>query len=179
MSLVFVTGSPTSGKSAVASRLSERGFEAYDTDDEKRTGISGWYNLATGERVGGFNEMPEGAGPEWLDEHIWQLSPEALDRFATDAQEKMIYLCGFFRQPEVVIKASKYVIWLATDEATIKNRFKLPRNVDWGKEEWQVQRTVDRNNELEAAYRHIGAIIIDSRQPLDHVVDEVISSTTE
>ncbi len=176
MSLIYVTGAPTSGKTAICGELSARGYEAHDTDDPQHTGIGGWHNLASGKYVGGFNELE--VTPEMLATHIWKLTDGTLERFRDRANERQIYLCGTLRDPQAIIEASDYVIWLATNEETIRERFKLPREVDWGNEEWQVEQTIRVNLEREAQYTGLGAITIDSMQPLEVVVDNIIAVTT-
>lgn len=175
MSLVFVTGAPTSGKTALAEVLVERGYLAHDTDDPGHTGISGWHSLETGEFVAGFNELE--VTEELMSTHEWRLADGVLDTLQAQAQTETVYLCGSLRDEEPLINASQYVIWLVTDEKTIRERFQLPREVTWGKEEWQVARTIVRNREKEEQFRLLGAIMIDSRQPLDKVADQVIQET--
>ena len=55
MSLTLITGTSTSGKSAVAKELVKRGYEAYDTE---HNGISAWYNKKTNKRAAEFGEIP-------------------------------------------------------------------------------------------------------------------------
>lgn len=176
MSLVHVTGSATSGKTAVAEALAERGYAAYDTDDPGHTGLSGWHNLETGEYVAGFNELE--VTPELLETHIWRLADGAIPRLQKEAKEQPVYLCGLLRDPNPVVEASRYVVWLATDEETIRERFKLPREVTWGQEEWQIRRTIALNDEREEQFRRLGAIMLDARQPLTQVVNDLVEATS-
>lgn len=177
MALVYVSGVPTSGKTAIVNELGVRGYEAHDTDDPNHSGIAGWHNLETGEYVAGFNELV--LTPDVLETHIWRLTDGTLMRFRSEAYERLIHLCGALREPEDIIAASDHIIWLATNEETIRERFKLSREVEWGQEEWQVQRTIERNQLLEREYRQIGAVIVDATQPLNQVVDSIIAVTAE
>lgn len=74
MPLILITGTSTSGKSAVAKELVKRGYEAYDME---HNGISAWYNKKTGKRAAEFGEMPV-RSEAWLSKHEWRTSMDWL-----------------------------------------------------------------------------------------------------
>ena len=68
MALVWVTGSPGVGKSAVCEVLKRRGELAVDADWE---GCNFWVDRVTGEVV----EHPPYPAPQgWLDRYSWQIN---------------------------------------------------------------------------------------------------------
>jgi hypothetical protein len=179
MSLSFITGAPGAGKTAVTNEIAGRGYTIYDTDDPNHTGIAGWHNLQTGEYVAGFNELA--VTEELLATHIWRPTPSALKDFSSRAQSESIYLCGRLRDAKPVIEASRHLLFLTVSAATIEQRLaqraSIPGEVDWGREPWQVERSVFVNRELEAEYRALRAVMINADQPLVAVVDEIVSAT--
>lgn len=179
MPLNFITGAPGSGKTAVTNEITSRGYQIYDTDDPTHTGIAGWYDLATGEYVAGFNERE--VTPALLDTHIWKLSDAAFENFKNKSELELIYLCGRLRDPGPIIEATRHIVFLAVEEGTIADRLekrgKIPGEVNWGREPWQVKRSIVINRELEAQYRSLGAIMINADRPLPEVVDNIISET--
>lgn len=176
MSLTFITGAPTAGKTAVAEQLSARGLEVHETDDPGHTGIAGWHRRDSGAYVAGYNEL-DISDPETLTTHVWRLTEGTVDRFRAQAHDRKIYLCGVLREPEELVAVADHVIFLATDEETIRYRFTLPRDVEWGSQPWQIETTIERNTELEEQFRGFGATIINATRPLDAVVDDILAIT--
>lgn len=181
MPLNFITGAAGSGKSAVTYEIAARGFSIYDTDDPKHTGIAGWHNLETGEYVAGFNELE--VTENLTDTHIWRLSNDALDKFQSRSESELIYLCGRLRDPQSVLTASQHIVFLTVSGETIIERLtqrsKMPEEVEWGREPWQIERSVIINQQIEKEYRSLGAIMIDADRPLVEVVDDIIVATTQ
>lgn len=179
MPLIFITGAPGSGKTAVTKEISTRGFTIYDTDDPNHTGMAGWHNLATGKYVAGFNELE--VTEALLATHMWRLTHEALKDLRTRAESKPIYLCGRLRDAKSVIDASQHILFLTVSGATIEDRLlkraKVPGEVDWGQEPWQIERSIAVNQEIELEYRNLGAIMINADRPLTDVVDDIIEAT--
>lgn len=180
MSMNFITGAPGSGKTAVANEIAVRGFNIYDTDDPNHTGMAGWHNLTTGEYVAGFNELE--VTEDLLGTHIWRLTSDALDEFRFRSETELIYLCGRLRDAQSVLKASQGIIFLTVSSQTIEDRLakraKIPGEVDWGREPWQVERSVVVNQQIEEEYRKLGAVMINANLPLNEVVDRIIDATT-
>lgn len=146
MSLILVTGISTSGKSTIAKELIGRGYEAYDTE---HNGISAWFNKETGKRVAEFGEMPERT-PQWLDQHEWLISKDWVAEMATKAKNKPIFLCGGSSNEPEIRKMCQKVIWLKTDEATIRKRAVIPRDHDYGTKPHELAKAIGGNNHKEA-----------------------------
>lgn len=175
MSLIFITGISTSGKSTIAKELVKRGHEAYDTE---HSGMSAWYNKETGERAAEFGEMPERT-KEWLDKHEWLISTERVAELSKKAQagNKPIFLCGgSANEPEIRTMCSA-VIWLKTNEETIRQRVNNPRDHDYGTRPHELARAIQSNKEKEAEYQNDDAVMVDATQPVKSVVDEILKVT--
>lgn len=176
MSLTFVTGAPGSGKTAVTNEIAARGFAIYDTDDPNHTGMAGWHNLATGEYVAGFNEIA--VTEDLLATHIWRLTDVSIEDFGLRATKERLFLCGRLRDASPVIAISSSVDFLMVSAATIRQRLEeraqIPGEVEWGREEWQIERSVAVNQEIEDEYRRLGAVMIDAERPVPVVADQII-----
>lgn len=179
MPLNFITGAPGSGKTEVTKEIALRGYSIYDTDDPGHTGIAGWHNLKTGEYVAGFNEL--GVTEHLLETHVWKLTSDAVRDFQARSASELIFLCGRLRDAKSIIEVSAHVVFLKVSASTIKERLdkraKIPGEVEWGKESWQIERSIEVNQQLEEEYRNLGAIMINTEQPIISVVDEIIERT--
>jgi shikimate kinase len=173
MSLIFITGISTSGKSSIAAELRRRGYTAYDTEDD---GISAWYNKETNERAAEFGQVPERTR-EWMDRHEWRMSMDWVRQKAKESANEQIFLCGGGANEPEVRQLCSTVIWLKTDEATIRSRVTNPRDHTYGTKPHELERILEDNREKEAEYTEYGAVIIDARRTLRHVVDDILDCT--
>jgi shikimate kinase len=173
MPLTLVTGTSTSGKSAVAKELVKRGYEAYDTEHD---GISAWYNKKTGKRTAEFGVMPERT-EAWLSQHEWRTSIDWVKQKAAEVKDKHIFLCGGAANEAEIRVLCQTVIWLKTDEETIRSRVNNARDHDYGTQPHELAQIIKENSYNETIYQNkFGAIMIDARQPIDVVVDEALKA---
>jgi shikimate kinase len=177
MPLAFITGISTAGKSTAAKELSELGYETYDTEHD---GMSAYFNKATHERAAGFNEAPERT-EAWLSQHEWLIDEGKIASLQkkAEAENKIIFLCGGSENEPAIHVMCKWVIWLMTDEETIRKRVNNPRDHDYGTRPHELAIAIASNKKKEAEYRNNGAIIIDSRQSIHAVIEQILSATAE
>lgn len=172
MSLIFVSGISTSGKSTIARELTKLGYEAYDTE---HNGISAWFNKETGERAAEFGKVPSRT-PEWMNQHHWLISEDWVKQKTIEAKDKTIFLCGGSSDMTKIAPMLDKIIWLKTDEATIRKRVNNPRDHTYGTKPHELRKILKENIEQEQQYKDLGAIMVDARRPLEQVVDEVVRS---
>jgi shikimate kinase len=173
MPLVLITGTSTSGKSSIAKELDKRGYEAYDTEHD---GISAWYNKKTGKKAAEFGEMPE-RSPEWLSDHEWLMSLDWVSKMTRKAKSKTIFLCGGAANEAEVRNMCQTVIWLKTNEATIRKRVSAARDHDYGTKPHELAQAIKDNDYGNVAYPAMGATIIEATQSLDKIVDDILEIT--
>jgi shikimate kinase len=171
MALIFVTGISTSGKSSIAKELIIRGYEAYDTEHEGR---SAWYSKKTGRRVAEFGQAPERT-KEWLDQHEWLISTDWVVEMINKAKDKNVFLCGGSANESEVREICQKVIWLKTNEPTIRQRVNNSRDHTYGTKSHELSLIISGNKQKEIEYKNYGAIVLDATQPLNKVVDKIIS----
>ncbi len=175
MALILVTGISTSGKSTIAKELRKHGYEAHDTE---HNGISAWFNKKTGRRAAEFGEAPERT-KEWLDQHEWLISKDWVNEIATKAKNKPIFLCGGSANESEIRRMCDKVVWLKTNEPTIRKRVNNPRDHDYGTQPHELTAAIEGNVKKEAEYTEYGAIIIDATLPIDKVVDNIIKAVQQ
>jgi len=175
MPLVLITGISTSGKSTVANELIKRGYEAYDTE---HNGISAWYNKKTGKRTAEFGEAPERT-QSWLDQHEWLISKDWVTEMAIKAGGKPIFLCGGSANEPEIREMCQKVIWLKTNEATIRKRVDIPRDHDYGTKPHELALAIKSNKQKEAEYLAYGAAMVDATRPIEDVIDEILAGVKD
>ncbi len=172
MSAVQITGCSGAGKSAVAALLARRGLASLDSD---RDPFLARFVDAAGVAV---PEEPEAPDFTWLAMHSWAWSPGRLDELIRAAAPATLYVCGGADNELELADRFTHVFLLEIDEPTMLARLDERRDYhDWGRigdtREYLRRKLPDLQDRLRTA----GAIPIDARQPLDQVVDAILSRT--
>src|SRR4051812_48584771 len=84
MALIYITGSPGTGKSTICTELQKRGYNALDEH-----GFSFWFNRDTNELI---ENIPEFRSPEWYQQHVFKFSRENVAQLANDSRDKLTFL---------------------------------------------------------------------------------------
>jgi len=169
MSAVLITGCSGAGKTTIAAMLARRGLAAIDSDNDPL--------LARMVDADGNVVEEEPAEPDlaWLSRHSWSWDPDRLDIIIQTAAPATLYVCGGAANELELADRFTHIFMLEIDEATMLARIDARENNDWG-------RIGDTREYLrrflpgyQARLRAAGAIAIDARQPLDHVVETVLA----
>ena len=167
MSLVLVTGASGTGKSAVCAALRDRCHVAADTDCH-----SHWVGRLTGEVTGYPDPLP----PGWIERFDWEIEIGIVEELA--ARPGTSFLCGCVGNETQVRHYCDRVICLIVDEETLRHRLatRATHSFSFGKSPNQLEAALAWNRTARERYERLGATIIDATQPLDVVVDEVLSA---
>jgi len=173
MSAVLITGCSGAGKSAIAAVLARRGLAVIDSDGDPL--------LARSVDAAGNVVEEEPAEPDfaWLATHSWAWDPARLDALIRAAAPATLYVCGGAANELHLADRFTHVFSLEIDEPTMLARVDAREDNNWG-------RIGDTREYLrrflpgyQARLRAFGAIPIDARQPLDQVVDAILSRTLD
>ncbi len=173
MSLIYITGNSGAGKSSVRKELQRRGYEAHDTDDND---ITTWAHKATGSLV----ERPEdesGRTKEWYNQHEWKMSRQKVEEFAERAKDKSVFLCGSPSNADDMLDLYDQVVCLVLDKDTLQRRIASRTDHDFGKAPDELKSILGWHDIFQDRYKDNGAVIIDATQPLEQVVDEILTKT--
>jgi hypothetical protein len=172
MSAVLITGMSGAGKSTIAAVLAGRGLASIDTDNDPLLARSV-------DPSGNVVEDPSVPDFAWLARHSWAWHPARLDELIRAAgPATTLYVCGGADNELELADRFTRVFLLELDEPTMLARLDAPsRDNDWGRigdtREYLRRKLPENQDRLRA----FGAIPIDARQPLDQVVDAILSRT--
>lgn len=170
MALIYVTGISGAGKSTIAEELKKRGYEAYDADSE---GFNAFYDRETGEKIEtSKNDNPH--SPEWGKKYIWKTSRKKVEELVAKAKKETIFLCGSSSNEKEIWDLLTKVICLVLDEKTLRHRIATRTSNDFGKADHELVDILEWNKASEENYRKVGASIVDTTQPLNVIVDEIL-----
>jgi adenylate kinase family enzyme len=171
MSAVIITGCSGAGKSTIAAVLARRGLAAIDADDDPL--------LARTVDAAGHVVEEEPAAPDfaWLARHSWAWNPARLDELIRAVAPATLYVCGGAANELELADRFTRVFLLEIDEPTMLARIDARQDNDWGR----IGDTREYLRHFLPGYQArlvaFGAISIDARQPLDQVVDAILSHT--
>ena len=168
MSAVQITGCSGAGKTTIAAVFVRRGLAAIDSDDDPLLARSV-------DAAGHVVEEPEEPDFAWLSQHSWAWNPARLDELIRATAPATLYVCGGADNELEMADRFTQVFLLEIDEPTMLARLDARQDNDWGR----IGDTRDylrrKLPELQDRLHAFGAIPIDARQPLDQVVDAILS----
>jgi hypothetical protein len=128
--------------------------------------------------AGHVAEDPEEPDFAWLAQHSWAWNPARLDELIQAAAPATLYVCGGADNGQELADRFTHVFLLEIDEPTMLARIDARQDNDWGRIGDTREYLCRKLPELQDRLRESGAIPIDARQPLDQVVDAILSHTS-
>jgi adenylate kinase family enzyme len=174
MSAIQIAGCSGAGKTTIAAVLARRGLASIDADDDPLLARS----VDAAGNVVEEQDEPEAPDFAWLSRHSWAWNPARLDELIRAAAPATLYVCGGADNELEVIDRFTHVFLLEIDEPTMLARTDARQNNDWGRIGDTREYLRRRRPEIQDRLRALGAIPIDARQPLDQVVDAILSHTS-
>src|SRR5215471_7221695 len=151
--------------------LAHRGLAAIDADDDPL--LARFVNAA-----GNVAEEPDEPDLAWLARHSWAWNPARLDELIRAAAPATLYVCGGADNELDLADRFTQVFLLEIDEPTMLARLDARRDYhDWGRIGDTREYLRRKLPALQDRLRASGAIPIDARQPLDQVVEAILSHT--
>lgn len=93
MSLIYITGMPSSGKSTTIRReLQRKGFTAYGGAED---GLAAFFNNETGERTEWVKSSARTL--EWNKRHTWKIPRKVIEEIKQSSEGKTVFLCAVTR----------------------------------------------------------------------------------
>jgi broad-specificity NMP kinase/5'(3')-deoxyribonucleotidase len=175
MFLIYITGTPGTGKTAVRDELRHRGYTAYDTDED---GFAHYYNTETNEPVQG-HVPAEARTAAWRKTYAWKVPRSAVEKLRAEATHKPVFLSGVVANDvDELWDLFDIVFSLTIDEATLRHRITARTTGDYGKNEHEFASLLAWQKTAATDYKKLGAIMIDATRPIEQVVDDILAKTT-
>lgn len=176
MSLFFITGVSSSGKSSITHELRDRGYAAYDTDDDA---LARWQNNETGYIHPKSSVKAHQRTGDFLNLHSWNVPREFIEEIADNNLDNSAFICGVAQNINEIRDLFSGVFALIIDEETLKHRIETRTNNDWGKQPHELKKTLDIYKNAAKEYSRLGYTIINAGQPLVKVVDNILDKIKE
>jgi hypothetical protein len=171
MSAVLITGCSGAGKSTIAAVFARRGLACIDDDEDPL--LARFVDLADAVVA----EEPAEPDFAWLSRHSWAWNPARLDELICAAAPATLYVCGGADNELELADRFTQVFLLEIDESTMLARLDARQDNEWGRAGDSREYLRRLLPGYQDRLRAFGAIPVDARQPLDQVVDAILSCT--
>lgn len=169
MEKIYITGVPGIGKSTIVEEINKRGIFAFDIDFAE--GLCAWRNKKTGKKIIGDSQ----SNLEWLNAHDWVCNAEKLKQLLSQDKE-IIIAAGIAGNQEEYLHLFDKIFLLQCREATFLHRQMNRKGHDeFGKFPEERQYVLNFYKEFEQKIIARGATVINAEEPLEKVVDDIIS----
>ncbi len=173
MALIFITGLAGSGKSYLTLALREKGYEAYDTDDD---GLARWQHNETRIIHPKSSVKAYMRTQKFISEHSWNVPREYVEELAVKAKDKPVFLLGVMDNEEDLGELFAKKFALIIDEKTLTHRLKARTNNDWGKQPHELEKTLTGAKAAIERWQSLGYTEIEAAQSADRVMAQIIEA---
>jgi adenylate kinase family enzyme len=172
MNKYLVTGVATSGKTTIARELQKRGYSAFDTEPIK--GLHVWIEKATGKSLPPDLEITSAA--DWVDRYDPSWDEKRLRQLLDTPRSEPTFFCGSAANQEGLYGLFDKVFLLAIDDQTLIRRLQnADRENEFGRRPGELEVILGWYKAFQDRTKASGAIIIDATQPLDKVINEILT----
>lgn len=172
MALIYVTGSPGTGKTTIQKELLKHGYTAHDIDQPR---FGGPVNLITGEKA--IIPPVENRKPEWFKQHEWRVSRPSIERLKISAKDTNVYLCGTTSTEHLVWDLFDKILYLNIDEEILRNRVLNRIDNDYGRGDGELDDILRRYRNAQEKLPTLGVTIIDANGSIEETFQAVIAAT--
>lgn len=167
MGKYLITGVAGTGKTTIVDELAKRGYTAYSTDEiPEATQLE---DLRTGEFIQKSGQPIDFSryGWNWQEEGLKKLLASADDVFIGASVSNLHTFCGLFDK----------IFVLTLQEDILRQRLATrSKDDDYGKHPDDLARVLEvMETEKARLIEHDDAIILDASQPLESVIDEILT----
>jgi dephospho-CoA kinase len=159
MTYVLITGMSGTGKSSVIAALRKRGFRAVDTDTD---GYSHMVSVPEDEPTG------LEPGTDW----VWH--EERMEALLVSADDDVLFVGGCAPNQGRFRDRFDHVILLSTPAEIMADRLRTRTTNPYGQREEDISRSLEMKTQVEPLLRATADVEIDTRAPLEEVVDAVL-----
>ena len=172
MALIYITGPAGSGKSALQKELQLRGYEAYDEDAPE---IGSAHNVITNVAV----SIPPAdiRDEDWFTNHEWRVRDTAMKKMHAKSVSQNVYFFGNSLKESEIRSFVDKIIYLDLDTATMRKRIANRTDNDYGKNDDEFSRILERQKDAAGFISNFEHQTIDAAESIEQVVAKIIRST--
>lgn len=164
----LITGVAGTGKSTLAKQLRGLGYAAYDTEE----GFSYYIDKQTGERCA----YPKQPSQEWYDGHERVFDEQVLMNLFKKHANETLFICSITANQAKFYSQFDKIFLLSAPNDVITHRLGTRTNNYFGRHPLDLARVIGRHQQFDDELKAIGALVIDSTQPIETVAKTIIDN---
>ncbi len=172
MRIYCITGSAGIGKSTICKALKDKGYPAYDVDND---GLARWTNLKTGYVHPKSSVKPNQRTAEFIKSHGWFVPRSTIEEIKAKSDGNIGFIYRAIDNFDKLADLFSGVFALYVSDQTIKDRLSRRTEREWGAQPHELLQTLERHQSIYEMWRNQGANIIDASKPIDQLADELIA----
>jgi broad-specificity NMP kinase len=169
---ILVTGFSGVGKSTVTAELKKLGHTAYDLDQVE--GLFTGIHQVTGEVMEQWDNLDPDTGKNLR----WMCDKEKLRKLIAGEPADVAFYCGSASNIFDLLELFDQTIVLIASHDTIRHRLTTRTSNDYGRTKEVQDHILKRKDEGDQKLVECGAIAIDTHQPVERVVSEILRVTS-
>ncbi len=173
MSLYFITGASGTGKSTINEELKKRGYKSYDVDED---GLARWQNKKTGYIHPKSSVSADQRTKHFIKMHSWAVQQNDVLKLKPTNNDEPVFVCGSISNEDDLLDLFDQVFNLVITPSQVRLRLLNRSNNSWGKQDHELQRTLESQKDGDKKHLEMGSVMIDATQPVEDVVNEILSS---
>lgn len=166
----YITGVSGTGKTTITKELNKRGILAID-QDSKEYGLCSWKHNKTMEDA----RFEYGIGKEFLEANDWYCNIEKLKKILSE-NERISFICGVAANQDEYLNLFDKVFLLQCSPEMLVKRIDGREDHQFGKHPSEKEHILNWFVEFEKDLINRGAIVINSDNPINFVVDEILKN---
>ncbi len=163
----LITGVAGSGKTSVAAELRRRGYAAYDAD----AGFSYYADKTTGRKV----IRPHNPTLDWYEKHERVFDERVLENLFKKHTAEPLFICSITANQKKYYREFDKIFLLTADDDVLAHRLQTRTTSHFGKQPIDFHRVFAGKLDFEDELRRLGAFEINTEQPIDKAVDQILS----
>ncbi|MFA6397518.1 MAG: AAA family ATPase [Candidatus Paceibacterota bacterium] len=172
MKKFYITGISGTGKTAISLKLKQKGLNVIDLDDENIK-LCHWKNKKT--RKDSFSGY--GTGLDFLNTNGWYCDIEKLKFLINSDDKNNFFVVGIAENQNEFLNLFDKIFLLQCDEAELFRRIDNRKDNDFGKNNSEKEYIKSFRKKFENDLINKKAIVINSNDLIDSIVDKIISNT--
>ena len=168
MSLIYIKGTPGTGKTSLVQKMLDLGYCAFDADDPR---IGGPFNIEKRK----FVYYPTVLSEEWYSHHNFYLKPSAIRKLKKDSELKDVFLFSTASNELNFVDMYDKILFLDLKLEELIKRIQNRDNNSYGKTKHELIQILNKYKKDRKLIIQCDVHLIDASKPIGDVVNQILA----
>lgn len=163
---ILITGIPGSGKTSLCENLKQKGYIAYDADED----FGQWIHKKTGSKL--YTRPTDNR-----EDYYWIWRSDKIKKKLNHTTDSLVFFCGFATNQSELYEDFDKIVVLDCDLETIKHRLTSRPNNAFGKRPADFDWIRKTSNSIMQDLPQEKVIEVNADEPLEKVISSILTQT--